>query len=106
MSPRRLLPLALLLSACASEPPPPAPQPEAPRAYVATTTPAPAPGAPAGRKPHQVQFTVNRADLSSEVLPLFEQQVGIRITWLGDSRPVTLRLTQPMNWEDALSLVC
>src|SRR5687767_8039758 len=98
--------LPLLLAACASKPPPPPPA-EAPRAYVATTTPAPAPAAPAGgRKANQVMFTVNRADLAGEVLPLFEQQVGIRITWIGDARPVTLRLSHPMDWQEALSLVC
>lgn len=107
MSHRSLL-VALLLTACATEeaapPPPPPPPPD--QGYV---------GSADGRAPEQrssrvpaghMLVNVTKADLSTEVLPLFEQQVGVTITWHGDPRPVTLRLTQTMPWDEILSLVC
>ena len=118
---RKLLPLSLLvwLSGCGSS----EPQPEARPAPTAAATPAqpasrvrvsgsaPAPAAPAraaggARLPAgHVMFTVERRPLD-EVLRIFEDQVGLRIAWRGEPRPVSLRLSQPMRWEDALSLVC
>ncbi len=100
MSPRRrrllvALPL-LLLPACASEEPAPV-----------ADAPAPVDEAPvAPRRNEQVLFSVTKADLATEVLPLFEQQVGVSIRWHGEPRALTLRLSQPVHWEEALSLVC
>lgn len=108
------LPLLLCLTACGSsepEPEPVAAKPaqtaSAPRQGVTASSPAPAArrapsnGLPAGH----VQFTVEKRPLD-EVLKIFEDQVGLRIAWRGEPRPVSLRLAQPMRWEDALSLVC
>jgi hypothetical protein len=107
MSHRSLI-VALLLTACASEEaaPPPPPAPPADQGYV---------GSADGRVREQrssrvpaghMLVNVTKADLSTEVLPLFEQQVGVTITWHGDPRPVTLRLSQTMPWDEILSLVC
>jgi hypothetical protein len=103
---RATLALVLLLAACASEeaPPPASPPPPGRAQLVTATTPAPAP--PPAQKVGTVLFSVSRADLSSEVLPLFEQQVGVKVLWIGEPRQVSLRLTQPMPWPDALDLVC
>lgn len=101
---RALLSASLLLCACSSEekaPPPPPPPP--------TTRPAdPAPPPPPAPKkaPETVVLSVRQADLATVVLPEFERQVGVKILWLGDPRPVTLRLTQPMHWTEAMKLVC
>ena len=57
-------------------------------------------------QPGQVLFHLEDADLATEVLPLFEQQAGIKLGVQADSRPVTLRLTQPVDWEVALDLIC
>lgn len=96
---------ALLLCACSSEekaPPPPPPPP--------TTRPAdPPPAAPPPsqkRAPETVVLSVRQADLATVVLPEFERQVGVKVLWLGDPRAVTLRLTQPMHWTEAMKLVC
>jgi hypothetical protein len=53
-----------------------------------------------------VLFTVKKADLKLEVLPIFEAQAGKRIVWSGEPRKVSLRLLKPIHWEDALDLVC
>lgn len=61
---------------------------------------------PSERPAGTVLFSVEDADLSGDVLPLFEQQVGVRISYVGPARTVSLRLTQPLDWEHALDLVC
>jgi hypothetical protein len=101
-----LLSTSLLLCACSSEekaPPPPPPRPT-----TRAADPAPAAAAPAAQKkaPETIVLSVKQADLATMVLPEFERQVGVKILWLGDPRPVTLRLTQPMHWHEALKLVC
>lgn len=58
------------------------------------------------RQPWMVMFSVRDADLATEVLPLFERQVGIRIEYDGPARKVTLPLVRPLDWELALELVC
>jgi hypothetical protein len=104
------MPLLLVLSlgACASEepPPPPPPPPAPPRLYVGSSGQAPAPSESERRRAGTMLFTVKDADLSSDVLPLFQQQANVAITWIGEPRKISLRLTQPMPWEDALDLVC
>jgi hypothetical protein len=57
-------------------------------------------------KPGEVLFHLEDADLSSVVLPLLEEQAGIKLGLQTKSRPVTLRLVQPVHWETALELVC
>lgn len=108
MSYRSLL-VALLLTACASEEPPP-PPPSAPppdQGYIGSADGrAPEPRSSTRVPAGHMLVNVTKADLSTEVLPLFEQQVGVTITWHGDPRPVTLRLTQTMPWDEVLSLVC
>jgi hypothetical protein len=52
-----------------------------------------------------VLLSVKNADLTKTVLPLFEKQVGVKIKWVGTPRKVSLRLVQPMPWQDALELV-
>ena len=37
-------------------------------------------------------FRVKKAPLRAEVLPKFEDQVGVKITWTGSERFVTLRM--------------
>lgn len=53
-----------------------------------------------------VVFDVKRADLKTQVLPLFLDQAGVEIKWGGPPREVTMRLLKPVHWRDALSLVC
>ena len=53
-----------------------------------------------------VLFDVKRADLKTQVLPLFLNQAGVEIKWGGPPREVTMRLLKPVHWRDALSLVC
>lgn len=55
--------------------------------------------------PGEVYFKFDEADLTTDVLPLFQSQVGLRIRYRGPARAVTLRLTAPMRWEQALDLV-
>lgn len=92
-----------LLSGCASEeqaPPPPPPT---------NTRPADPPVAAPATKAASAEMMVlkvQKADLATVVLPEFERQVNVKIIWLGDPRPVTLRLTQPVHWQEALKLVC
>jgi hypothetical protein len=57
-------------------------------------------------KPGEVLFHLENADLSTVVLPLLEEQAGIKLGLQTKSRPVTLRLVQPIHWEAALDLVC
>lgn len=57
-------------------------------------------------KPGMVMFRVKKAPLRKEVLPKFEQQAGVKITWTGSERLVTIRMIQPMEWREALELVC
>ncbi len=99
-----LLSASLLLCACSSEekkaPPPPPPT------IARPADPAPAAAAPPKQAPETVVLSVRQADLATVVLPEFERQVGVHIIWLGDPRPVTLRLTHPMDWHEALKLVC
>ncbi|MCO5172550.1 MAG: hypothetical protein M9894_40150 [Planctomycetes bacterium] len=104
---RRLALVALLLAACASsEEQAPAPPPtEGPRDHVGAADGS-GPAERVRRRPDHVLIDVTRADLAAEVLPLFEEQVGLTILWRGDPRQLTLRLTQPVPWEEALSLVC
>jgi hypothetical protein len=52
-----------------------------------------------------VLFTVKNASLNA-VLPKFEEQIGVRIHWRGSDRKLSLRLTRPTPWKDALDLVC
>ncbi len=100
MSPRLLLAsLLLLLPACASSEEPP------PEAAPADAAPAPEAEVAPRRNDH-VLFSVTKADLATQVLPLFEQQVGVVVRWQGEPRALTLRLSQPVHWEEALSLVC
>lgn len=101
MSLRRLPALLalLVLPACASSDEPPAAQPVAAAAATPEVEAAP-------RRNQQVLFSVTKADLATQVLPLFEQQVGVVVRWLGEPRVLTLRLSQPVHWEEALSLVC
>lgn len=53
-----------------------------------------------------VLFDVKKADLKTQVLPLFFRQAGVEIKWSGPPRAVTMRLLKPVHWRDALSLVC
>ncbi|HBP19441.1 MAG TPA: hypothetical protein DEA08_16835, partial [Planctomycetes bacterium] len=55
--------------------------------------------------PGEVFFRFDEADLTTEVLPLIRQQVGLRVRYRGPARAVTLRLTAPMHWEQALELI-
>ncbi|MGE0712238.1 MAG: hypothetical protein AB7N76_32545 [Planctomycetota bacterium] len=76
---------------------------------IPTITGRPTPGekaqaAPA-RGPGEVFLNVEDADLSTDVLPLIDQQVGVHVRYQGPARKVTLRLTQPLDWEEALKLV-
>lgn len=57
-------------------------------------------------KVRTVQFKVKRVGLRAVVLPLFEEQAGVKIKWNGEERQLSLRLTSPMPWRDALDLVC
>src|SRR5690606_37216299 len=93
-----LLAASLALGGCAAEEPAPAPEP------VAADMDAPAPVA--HRRNEQVLFSVTGADLATQVLPPFEQQVGVVVRWQGGPRTLTLRLAQPVRWEEALNLVC
>lgn len=95
-----LLVVALLLAGCASTEEPARSAPPPPVDDAAAPPPSPP------RRSDQVLFSVTQADLATQVLPLFEQQVGVVIRWHGDPRTVTLRLTQPLHWEEALELVC
>jgi hypothetical protein len=54
----------------------------------------------------EVKFTFKKAKLRKQVLPEFERQAGVRITWDGPERKVSLRLTRPVPWPEALHLVC
>jgi hypothetical protein len=103
---RTLLCASLLLCACSSEEkaPPPPPPPASTRPVDSP----PAAAAPQAQKqaPETIVLSVRQADLATVVLPEFERQVGVRIIWLGDPRAVTLRLTHPMDWHEALKLVC
>ena len=70
-----------------------------------------APAAAAEVKPTRLKegymlFTVEEADLQQVVLPIFAAQVGKEISWRGDPRKVSLRLTQPVHWLGVLDLVC
>lgn len=107
-----LAPLALLAGCSSAEPEPskPAAPAQAARpAGVTASSPAAAAPAPAPRSrglpAEHVMFTVERRPLD-EVLLIFESQVGIKVTWKGEPRPISLRLTQPTPWQDALGLVC
>jgi len=106
-----LLLLPALLLGCSSEQPTPAAAPPPPTDVAPAPPQVTATGAddrPRARRtpPDHVAFRFEQADLATEVLPAFDRQVGVRITWAGDPRQVTLRLTQPMLWTDALELVC
>ncbi|MCW8139628.1 MAG: hypothetical protein KIT58_12090 [Planctomycetota bacterium] len=107
MSPRLALAALVLLSACAtSEEQAPAPaQDEASRGQVEAVDGS-GPAQPVRRRADHVLIDVTKADLATQVLPLFEEQVGLTIVWRGDPRQLTLRLMQPVPWEEALSLVC
>lgn len=94
----------VLLAGCASEQPAPRPRvaPAAPTAAAARPLDGRSSRVPAGH----MLVNVTKADLSTQVLPLFQQQVGITIIWTGDPRLVTLRLSQTIPWNEALSLIC
>lgn len=100
--------VVLLLVGCGSSEPPPEKEPAPARQAPPAPAPAPAPTPTAGTRPRvpHVHFVVKDADLATEVLPLFEQQAGIKALWTGDPRKVTLRLVNPIPWPDALDLVC
>jgi hypothetical protein len=53
----------------------------------------------------QVYLNIRNADLSTDVLPLFERQLGLRVRYEGVARKVTLRLSRPIPWREALKLV-
>lgn len=53
----------------------------------------------------EVYFKFDEADLTTEVLPLLNRQVGLRVRYRGPARAVTLRLTAPMHWKQALDLI-
>ena len=57
-------------------------------------------------KVRTVKFKVKNVGLREVVLPLFEKQAGVKIKWNGEERQLSLRLTNPMPWRDALNLVC
>jgi hypothetical protein len=56
--------------------------------------------------PGHVSFAFRGADLATEVLPTFQEQAGVTILWNGENRSLTLRLTDPLPWNEALELVC
>lgn len=56
--------------------------------------------------PGHVAFAFEDADLETHVLPLFERQAGVVILWEGEPRTLSLRLTNPTPWQNALDLVC
>ncbi len=66
----------------------------------------PPPKAPRDIPAGHVLFDVKRADLKTQVLPIFLSQAGVEIKWGGPPREVTMRLLKPVHWRDALSLVC
>lgn len=108
MSPRRALAALVLVSACATseEQAPAATAPdEGARGQVGAVDGS-GPAQPGRRRADHILIDVAKADLATQVLPLFEEQVGLTIVWRGDPRQLTLRLTQPVPWEEALSLVC
>lgn len=62
-------------------------------------------GAPVELGPGEVYFKFDEADLTTDVLPTLQDQAGIRVRYRGPARAVTLRLTAPMHWEQALNLI-
>jgi len=56
--------------------------------------------------PGMVLFRFEGADLDTEVLPRLREQAGVELEWDGGPREVTLRLTEPVEWEDAVDLLC
>ncbi len=100
--------LALGWVGCASEEPAPEPAaaPAPARRATIETTGGAAEAAPAKRRPGEVLFRFEKADLARVVLPEFERQAQVKVLWDGEPREVTLRLHQPMPWRQALELVC
>jgi len=67
-------------------------------------------GQPAERRSREIPagkvlFSVQDADLMTEILPLIEEQAGVSIRYRGKPRSVSLRLVEPIGWEEAIELV-
>lgn len=58
----------------------------------------------AKRRGGQVLFSVRNKDIN-DVLEIIEKQVGVKVTYRGLPKRLSLRLTQPVTWEAALDLV-
>lgn len=95
-----------------------APPPDAPVSAVAEPDPVDAPSVqpdappapqsePKARhlRPGHVQLRVRDADLARRVLPLFQEQAGVDITYDGPPQSITLLMQQPMPWRAALDLL-
>lgn len=52
-----------------------------------------------------ILLRVKDADLKTHVLPVFLEQVGVRILYEGSPRKLTLKLNAPIGWEEGLDLV-
>jgi len=52
-----------------------------------------------------IQLQVRDADLATEVLPLFEQEVGVSIRWSGPPKSITLSMQSPIAWQEALDML-
>lgn len=61
--------------------------------------------APVERRPGEVLLNLRQADLTSEVLPLIERQVGVKVRYSGPPKTVDLRLVRPLDWEAAVDLI-
>ena len=97
---------ALGTLACESNPPRRRARPR-PASSRTGTVAAQGGGATSVRLPEgHVAFAFRGADLETQVLPAFADQAGVQIIWQGEPRSLTLRLTQPTPWPDALDLVC
>lgn len=91
--------LSALVVGCGSHPKPAPKKPSAPVEQ-------PPEELPEVSKPGMVLFRASKASLRGEILPKFEEQAGVRITWTGSERLVSIRMIHPMEWREALELVC
>jgi predicted small lipoprotein YifL len=116
------------LAACSSEEPTPEPAPEVAAAPAPQAQPKPKAKPKAEKRRRRrtrkgkrgkrrkrptlsvpeghLYLAFNKADLKSQVLPAIEAQAGVKITWLGSRRQITLPLKRSLPFAEAMDLIC